>query len=111
MTSTHTQLRLFTDENTTDHPGTVYAMLLPSRMVKFGWTSRPVNRRARELNGEILACTHGSRADEHALHTRLAEWRIGRTEDFWPTPPVWRAVDELAAGWPSGWPRERRNAA
>jgi hypothetical protein len=78
--------------------GWVYAMLMPSHAIKFGWTGRTPQRRAAELGGILIAHSPGTLEDEAMFHQRLDDWRIGRTEDFWPSPDVWCAVDVLRMG-------------
>lgn len=75
--------------------GYVYAILMRSQAIKIGWTARSPHVRARELDGGILAYAFGTLLDEAVWHRRLAPYRIGRTEDFWPAPPVWDAVRTL----------------
>jgi len=89
------QPRLFEIEPDMSIRGSVYALLMPSHAIKIGWTGRAPRVRAEELHGYLLACRPGTKADEAMFHQRLAAFRIGRTEDFWPAPEVWLAVNVL----------------
>jgi hypothetical protein len=97
------QLRLFDPRAYDHHPppgriGFVYAVLMPSHAIKVGFTRNP-HRRMRELanryGGTLLVLAPGTDAIEAEYHRELAGYRIGRTEDFWPSPDVWAAVDRL----------------
>ena len=73
--------------------GHVYALMMPQQTIKIGWTGRLPHLRAAELGGRLLAYTYGTLTDEADFHRKLLAFRIGRTEDFWPTPDVWAAVE------------------
>jgi hypothetical protein len=94
------QLQLFAVPPHRGQMGYVYAVLMTRHQIKIGWTGRSPRTRARELNGQLLAYAFGTRADEERRHEQLATWRIGRTEDFWPAPDVWRVVAELRTAEP-----------
>lgn len=73
-------------------PGGVYAVQMPSHAIKIGWTARSPFVRARELGGVLLGYRVGTMHDESAVHELVSAFRIGRTEDFWPSPLVWSIV-------------------
>jgi hypothetical protein len=80
-------------------PGHVYvAWCSTRRLVKIGFTTRPVPLRVRELGvSRRIATIAGTRSDEREWHDRFAYARVGASEWFALDPRMAEALFRDAA--------------